>query len=400
MGKIGHRRGVHRPTMSFRRVSSLLVAPFLAVACVAEPSDVEDDEAAESTSEAVSTRSCEIGRTCPSAMKLLEARSNARTLRPDAVFRYGNADWTMRTVRQSTTGVLRLANDATTLRLRGPNAGDPVSVDDVLLVEVLDTNGQRLDAVFAGGGGANVALKLGGTAVRRIGVDAYVQPAGAIDLTGVLPFGRAFKLRLSALDIGGAAYVSDVVAEVTSKTSTFTLSADGSGAAVFTVDDDIVVKADGVEVARGRNPQLLSFSARAGQTLDISLFDTIGGCFRSTEIWLSGGGLAPTRVVPEIANRCGTPANGTTPFYSVSFTLGQVPTLPPAPPVPPPPQECWAMYSNRSFACDAPRWTCHYPTTRQNGQWSSKAECLAARPSGLCSPNDCTSYTCSQIACP
>jgi hypothetical protein len=298
----------------------------LFIACAA-PAEGDGAETAEASEEELST-ACELGSTCPSSLKLLSAIDWGT--KPPARFRSDvSVDGiTPRVVRQLTSRRLTAKGD-TTLELRG------FEVDDIVLFEVLDaSSGARIDAAYAGTPATAAKVTVGGAATKRLGASAFVFAAGSIDLGGILPRERAFRLRVSALDYGGAARVSDVIADVAQASSTFLLAGNPEGTAAFDVDDDIVVSVNGAEVHRSTTPGAskapVSFSARVGDDLTVSLFDTYGGCLRNSDVWLSGPGISPTRVVWATAQRCGTTASTTAPFAQTDLAIGDDGPPPPA----------------------------------------------------------------------
>lgn len=191
-----------------------LVSTMLLVGCAAT-SDVEDDT--ESSEDALSAP-CELGNTCPASFKLLTAKSfpNGPTgnFRSDVQIEQTEFPKTPRVVRQATSRPFT-QDSGVGLALRGATAGASWKVDNILLVEVLDaSSGERLDAAFAGYV-KGAAVTLGGAALRRIGAEQFEHAAGTINLASLLPKDRAFRLRVSALDNGVDAYVTDVYADVT-----------------------------------------------------------------------------------------------------------------------------------------------------------------------------------------
>jgi hypothetical protein len=296
----------------------LLALP-LFIACAA-PGEDEPAETAEASEEELST-ACELGSTCPSSLKLLSAIDWG--MKAPARFRSDVSidGITPRIVRQLTSRRMTAKGDVT-LALR------KFEVDDVVLVEVLDAaSGARIDATYAGTPAAGAKLTVGGAPAKRLGASAFVFEAGAIDLHAVLPRDRAFRLRVSALDYGGAARVSDVIADVGMASSTFVLAGNPEGTAPFDVDDDIVVSVEGTEVHRstttGASKAPISFPARVGDALTVALFDTYGGCLRSSDVWLSGPGISATRVVWATPQRCGTTASTTAPFAETDLVIGE-----------------------------------------------------------------------------
>lgn len=317
--------------MHFRHLLvPLFVIPFFA-ACAA-PSSEEEGELEESTESELNARTCEIGVSCARSLTLLPAIDHGT--RPPARYRsdieIDQTTWprTPRVLRQLTTGRMIARGDAS-LTLRA------FSVDNLVLFEVLDAaNGARIDAAFAGSvGGAPV--KLSGVPVKRLGVDAFTFAAGAIDLGSILPKERAFRLRVSALDNGDRAYVTDVVADATVALPTYVLAGNPEGTAPFVVDDDVVVRVNGTEVHRSRNGYEahapVAFKAKKGDALEVDLFDTYGVCLQNADVWLSGPGIAATRVIWATPERCGTQASPTTPFATVDIAIGAEGPPPPAP---------------------------------------------------------------------
>jgi hypothetical protein len=121
-------------------------------------------------------------------------------------------------VWERTPHVLRTASTPVSIpsgrriTLAGDAAGTgEIRIDNFILLEVLDQNGARVGRGLVG----NVVdctgpVLLDGQAVPELGPKAFTIPAGAVDLAPLLPAGKPFTLRATALDYGGAAYVSDV----------------------------------------------------------------------------------------------------------------------------------------------------------------------------------------------
>jgi hypothetical protein len=115
-----------------------------------------------------------------------------------------------RVLRTSSTPLTIPAGHRATLA--GDAAGtQDLRIDNFILLEVLDERGGRLGAGLVG----NVVdctgpVLLDGVPVPELGPKAFTIPAGAVDLSSLLPAGRPFVLRATALDYGGAAFVSDV----------------------------------------------------------------------------------------------------------------------------------------------------------------------------------------------
>lgn len=174
----------------------------LGLAACAAPTDT--DESADSTEESVTT-SCAI-ETCALSTRVLQAKSF--TARPPARYRADVAidgagfDPTPREVRRATSRPYTWAGERRVL-LGGSAAGDAAIVaDDFVLVEALDaSSGTALGALTIG---APYRVTVSGKPVAN-------EPAGkAVDIGRILPKNKAFRLRLSGLDAGGRASVSDV----------------------------------------------------------------------------------------------------------------------------------------------------------------------------------------------
>lgn len=316
--------------MRFLHHLPLLVVP-LFIACAASPAD-EGEELEESADSELSTRTCEIGVSCASPTTLLRAVDYGT--RPPARYRsdveIDQTTWprTPRVIRQLTSGRMIAKADAT-LKLRA------FTVDNLVLFEVLDAaTGARIDAAFAGAVGT-APVKLSGAPVKRLGADGFSFAEGAIDLGSILPKDRAFRLRVSALDNGDRAYVTDVLADAASTPPTYVLAGNPEGTAPFHVDDDVVVRVNGTEVHRSTAGSAdhgpIAFPARKGDDLKVDLFDTYGGCLDNADVWLSGPGIAPTRVIWATPQQCGTQASTQTPFAKVDIAIGAEGPPPPAP---------------------------------------------------------------------
>jgi hypothetical protein len=210
--------------MTASRPSSIPILSFLIAATLigcAGPSPEELDADDAESEENLTGTTCSIGGTCRGSLQLLSAVSlpsaGQRKKRLDVAVTLGGTS-NPRITRQATTGQLRFARPDTplTLKLRGPLPGSPVLVDDVLLFEVLDpATGAVTSAAWTGGIG-DTKVSLSGTELRRLGKPGFGQDAGLIDLGAILPRDKAFRLRVSALDLGGPTYVSDVYADIVS----------------------------------------------------------------------------------------------------------------------------------------------------------------------------------------
>lgn len=200
---------------------AFLFLPLLALASVAcaandEPSDDLDiDEGAQDLSAA-----CMLGPRCAIAQLL-----TARTFIDKAAPNVTRSDLLVTTPQvptrtpkifaRKTSGELRYTGGRVTLS--GSTAGDAeVVVDDLLLIEVLAIDGRLLSVVTARP--AEADLRINGNQVESVG--PFVPWAGinrgfryapkSIDLTHVMPLDTPFRIRISALDYGGVALVSDV----------------------------------------------------------------------------------------------------------------------------------------------------------------------------------------------
>lgn len=311
----------------------LALSIFAASPGCAAPGPDESDELEESTDSELNARTCEIAVSCASPMTLLRAIDHGT--RPPARYRtdveIDQTTWpkTPRILRQLTSGRMTAKADAS-LKLRA------FTVDNLVLFEVLDAaSGARIDAAFAGSVGTAPVKLAGGAPVKRLGTDGFSFPDGAIDLASILPRDRAFRLRVSALDNGGRAYVTDVLADAASTPPTYVLAGNPEGTASFYVDDDVVVRVGGTEVHRSTtgsgNHAPIAFPARKGDNLKVDLFDTYGQCLANADIWLSGPGIAPTRVIWATPQQCGTQASTQTPFANGDMAIGADGPPPPAP---------------------------------------------------------------------
>ncbi len=81
------------------------------------------------------------------------------------------------------------------------------SVDNFLLIEILDQSGNLISSAVAG---LTETVRRNGNPIEMIGRSSYSFNACEIDITKLLPVGRPFRLRASAMDYGGVGYVSDV----------------------------------------------------------------------------------------------------------------------------------------------------------------------------------------------
>lgn len=295
----------------------------LAGACAAPQEGSSDDEA--SSEDELRASNCELGATCASSIRVLDAvdfGSNPPRSRVRRDMLIGTTQpWSF---RQWTSGRLTAKADLS-VALTGAGENDPIVVDNVLLFEVLDAStSQRIAAAFTGYTGSDAVL-LDGVPVARLGDNAFQHAARAIDIGALLPKDRAFRVRVSALDYGGLANLTNVVARVGSKqgpAASFTLAGDASGTQPIAVDDDLVVKVNGAEVARTGSRPAFTIPASAGDALRLELVDSHGGCISSGGVWLTAAGHTPRQLFPAIAQECGTQASSA-PFAFVDAKVGE-----------------------------------------------------------------------------
>lgn len=145
------------------------------------------------------------------AVKLLAAVPEKETsqltdTRPDLEVDTHDMDRTPHLVEAGETPVIELGNARA--RLAGNAEGtEPWSVDNFLLFDVLDANGQRLGS-FVVGSAAGVLR--GNERLDNVGRMAFSFDAGEVDVTSHLPEHTPFKLKVTALDYGGVGKVSNV----------------------------------------------------------------------------------------------------------------------------------------------------------------------------------------------
>lgn len=200
-----------------------LASALLAVGAVGCAGD--DAPPAEASADDALSAPCNLATACGAGLSLLKsatfasgATSSGHT-RADLTFTFapntGSETHAVhpRAIRRTTTGWLT-AKAGLALHLAGDIAGAaPCGVDDNILVEVLDANGAITGSLLAGNG--NHTLKRGDVTIAFAGPndwqkDRYVIPANAIDLAPLVPHDKSFRLRVSALDHGGSALVSNV----------------------------------------------------------------------------------------------------------------------------------------------------------------------------------------------
>ena len=81
------------------------------------------------------------------------------------------------------------------------------SVDNFLLIEILDQSGNLISSALAG---LTETVRRNGNPIETIGRSSDSFNACEIDVTKLLPVGRPFRLRASAMDYGYVGFVSDV----------------------------------------------------------------------------------------------------------------------------------------------------------------------------------------------
>lgn len=113
---------------------------------------------------------------------------------------------TPRVVATGETPLLRL--EGARARLFGDSAGkDGFSVDNFLLLEVLDAKGQVLNR---GAVGFTEGVIIGRNRVDNVGPMSFTFEPGVVDITNLLPESAPFKVRATALDYSGVGRVSNV----------------------------------------------------------------------------------------------------------------------------------------------------------------------------------------------
>lgn len=132
--------------------------------------------------------------------------SELTDLRKDLEVDTHDMDRTPHLVESGETPVIELGGARA--KLAGNEAGtDPWSVDNFLLFDVLDANGQRLSS-FVVGSAAGVLR--GSERLDNVGRMAFRFEGGEVDVTSHLPSSKPFKLKVTALDFGGVGRVSNV----------------------------------------------------------------------------------------------------------------------------------------------------------------------------------------------
>lgn len=180
--------------MTVARTAPLLVAALLITGC---PKRVPEDAVPKSGP--------------PRPFQLLAETPERETtqieeLREDVEVDTRDFDRTPRVVAMGETPILELKGARA--RLYGDaEMSQGWSVDNFLLLEVLDESGKvlsRANAGFAQG------VLIGAERVDNLGRMAFAFEPGEIDITALLPERKPFKIRATALDNGGVGRVTDV----------------------------------------------------------------------------------------------------------------------------------------------------------------------------------------------
>ena len=104
------------------------------------------------------------------------------------------------------TGLIRL--EGARARLYGDADGTTGwSVDNVVLLEILDRQGAVLGRAAAGFAGP---MFVGREPVDNVGRMSFTLAPGEVDITSALPESEPFRIRATALDDGGVGRVSDL----------------------------------------------------------------------------------------------------------------------------------------------------------------------------------------------
>jgi hypothetical protein len=127
-------------------------------------------------------------------------------LREDVEVDASEGERTPRVVATGQTPPLRL--EGSRARLYGDAKGElGFSVDNFLLLEVLDTQGKVVRRAVVG---FTEGVHIGKEQVDSLGRHAFSFEAGEVDVTGLLPESEPFQLRATALDYWGVGRVSDL----------------------------------------------------------------------------------------------------------------------------------------------------------------------------------------------
>jgi hypothetical protein len=115
-------------------------------------------------------------------------------------------DRTPRVVATGETPLLRL--EGARARLYGDAAGkEGFSVDNLVLLEVLDERGQVLNR---GAVGFTELVRIGKEQVDSVGRMSFTFEPGEVEITHLLPESAPFKVRATVLDYSGVGRVSNV----------------------------------------------------------------------------------------------------------------------------------------------------------------------------------------------
>ncbi|NMO20753.1 hypothetical protein HPC49_34030 [Pyxidicoccus fallax] len=147
----------------------------------------------------------------PRAVRLLldtpaQETETLEKLREDVDIDTSEGERTPRVVTTGQTPVLRLEGQRA--RLFGDAAGRlGISVDNFLLLEVLDASGKVVRRAVVG---FTEGVHMGKEQVDNLGRRAFNFEPGEVDLTALLPESEPFQVRATALDYWGVGRVSDV----------------------------------------------------------------------------------------------------------------------------------------------------------------------------------------------
>lgn len=149
--------------------------------------------------------------TAPRAVRLLLDTPAQETelltkLRDDLEIDTTEGERTPRIVTTGQTPLLRL--EGSRARLYGDARGTlGISVDNFLLLEVLDAKGRLVRSAVVG---FTEGVHMGKEQVDSLGRRAFTFEPGEVDLTNLLPESEPFQVRATALDYWGVGRVSDV----------------------------------------------------------------------------------------------------------------------------------------------------------------------------------------------
>ncbi len=161
---------------------------------------------------------CEIGATCPRAIKVVPARPAAAVPREDirhdlTVQWQGDPEYPV-TFVSGTTSRLLWSTGRNRLYLSGGSEGlHALTVDDFLLVEVLAQDGARIGAAIVN---PVLPIALDGKPLNALAPlatwngDSRGWTYAPIDISALLPQNVPFRLRVGLYDVAGVALASDV----------------------------------------------------------------------------------------------------------------------------------------------------------------------------------------------